>query len=199
MYLIGVTKQVEESVFPEARGVTPDIDTKQAKKICFQNRLSRYVIKSTPHPKVGTKKTSQEICEANKLTYHFHIMWISYAYHIHIISISYPYPYYIHIISISYPYHIHSISVKHIHHSFGTIEHFLARNDMILRWVGSTINLLLIQIIKTKLYMVQTGTYKQNLEFSACFGTIKHFLARMNMILRRVRSAINFLSDFISF
>ena len=33
IYLLGVTKEVEEIIFPEARGVTPDIDTKQAKKI----------------------------------------------------------------------------------------------------------------------------------------------------------------------
>ena len=33
IYLIGITKQVEEIIFPEAQGVTPDIDTKQAKKI----------------------------------------------------------------------------------------------------------------------------------------------------------------------
>ena len=33
LYLISTTKQVEEIIFPEAQGVTPDIDTKQAKKI----------------------------------------------------------------------------------------------------------------------------------------------------------------------
>ena len=41
IYLIGITKQVEEIIFPEAQGVTPDIDTKQAKKAFFQNRLSQ--------------------------------------------------------------------------------------------------------------------------------------------------------------
>ena len=32
-----------------------------------------------------------------------------------------------------------------------------------------------------------------------CFGTIEHFLARMDMKIRPVRSEINFLSDFIGF
>ena len=44
--------------------------------------------------------------------------------------------------------------------------------------------------------MVQIVTYKQNTEFSACFGTIEHFLAPMDMKIRRVGSAMNFLSDF---
>ena len=47
--------------------------------------------------------------------------------------------------------------------------------------------------------MVQIVTYKQNTEFSARFVTIEHFLARMGMILRRVRSAFKFLLDFIGF
>ena len=47
--------------------------------------------------------------------------------------------------------------------------------------------------------MVQTGTYKQNTEFAACFGTIEHFLAPMDMKRRPVRSGINFLSDVIAF
>ena len=34
-----------EIIFPEARGVTPHIDTKQAKEIFFQNLCSRYRIK----------------------------------------------------------------------------------------------------------------------------------------------------------
>ena len=65
IYLIGITKQVEEIIFPEAQGVTPDIDTKQAKRICFQNRLSRYGIKyihTTPQGR-EEKKTNQEICD----------------------------------------------------------------------------------------------------------------------------------------
>ena len=32
-----------------------------------------------------------------------------------------------------------------------------------------------------------------------CFGTIEHFLARMDMKIRPVRSEINFLPDFIGF
>ena len=47
--------------------------------------------------------------------------------------------------------------------------------------------------------MVQIMTYKQNTEFSGCFGTIEHFLARMDMKIRPVRSEINFLSEFIGF
>ena len=47
--------------------------------------------------------------------------------------------------------------------------------------------------------MVQIVTYKQNTEFFHCFGTIEHFLARMDMKIRPVRSGINFLSDFIGF
>ena len=35
IYLMGITKQVEEIIFPEAQGVTPDIDTKQAKNFFF--------------------------------------------------------------------------------------------------------------------------------------------------------------------
>ena len=38
-------------------------------------------------------------------------------------------------------------------------------------------------------------TYKQNPQFSACFGTIEDALARMDMILRPVGSAFNFLPD----
>ena len=47
--------------------------------------------------------------------------------------------------------------------------------------------------------MFQIVTYKQNLEFSHCFGTIEDFLAPTDMKIRRVRSGINFLSDFIGF
>ena len=69
IYLIGVTKQVEEIIFPEAQGVTPDIDTKQAKKIFFQNRLSRYEIKyihTTPQGR-EEKKTNQEMCNTKAI------------------------------------------------------------------------------------------------------------------------------------
>ena len=47
--------------------------------------------------------------------------------------------------------------------------------------------------------MVKTGTYKQNTDLFQCFGTIEHFLARMDMKIRPVRSGINFLPDFIGF
>ena len=59
-----------------------------------------------------------------------------------------------------------NIRKTHIHHCFGTIEHFLARMNMKIREVCTEFNFLLIQKIKTKLYIVKTGTYKQNLEFS---------------------------------
>ena len=41
-------------------------------------------------------------------------------------------------------------------------------------------------------------TYKQNIEFSYCFGTKLHFPARDD-ILRTVGSEFNFLSDFHGF
>ena len=47
--------------------------------------------------------------------------------------------------------------------------------------------------------MVQIVTYKQNTEFSACFGTKLYFQAPMDMILRPVGSAFNFLPDFQGF
>ena len=59
IYLIGVTKQVEEIIFPEARGVTPHIDTKQEKKIFSQNRVPQYgiiYIYTTPQGRDGKKK-----------------------------------------------------------------------------------------------------------------------------------------------
>ena len=51
-----------------------------------------------------------------------------------------------------------NINITYIHHCFGPIEHFLARVDMKIRWVGSAFNFLLIQMVKTKLYMIQIPT-----------------------------------------
>ena len=65
---MGITKQVEEIIFSEARGVTPDIDTKQAKKIFFQNRLSRYGIKyihTTPQGRDEKKQVRKYVKQIN--------------------------------------------------------------------------------------------------------------------------------------
>ena len=59
-----------------------------------------------------------------------------------------------------------NMNKTHIHHCFGTIEHFPARMDMKIREVCTEFNFLLIQMIKTKLYMVKAGTYKQKTEIS---------------------------------
>ena len=58
-----------------------------------------------------------------------------------------------------------NINKTHIHHCVDTIENFLARMDMKNNEVCTEFNFLLIQMIKTKLYIVKAGTYKQNLEF----------------------------------
>ena len=56
----------EEIIFPEAQGVTPDIDTKQAKKIFFQIRLSRD----------GKIPQNQFLTPKNKKSKVFHQCWI---------------------------------------------------------------------------------------------------------------------------
>ena len=46
-------------------------------------------------------------------------------------------------------------------------------------------------------FHININIYKTHIHH--CFGTIEHFLVPMDMILRPVGSAFNFLSDFLGF
>ena len=69
IYLIGVTKQVEEIIFLEARGVTPHIDTKQEKKVFFPKSCFTIWNNIYPHhtPRSGRNKTNQEMCNTKAI------------------------------------------------------------------------------------------------------------------------------------
>merc|ERR1711953_274127 len=83
-YLNDLPTDHEEIIFPEAQGVTPHIDTKQAKEVFFGNRAAQYKIKPIHTTLQGGEKNknvkqyvtqrltaSQQFSEATALRYSY--------------------------------------------------------------------------------------------------------------------------------